>query len=152
MLSETRSKRNGSGESCLTRRRSLRKEQKMCLEKISSVEETSSKQLLDQRETFSWGAETEGGADEASAPDEQRHFGDPLRRWQGSAGACWRRRGHEETAPGHEERPPSVWWLLPLPVSSSHSLLSLLLIASSSSPGPLSPPSSSPTLLPPFSC
>lgn len=33
------------------------------------------------------GAETEGGADEAAAPDEQRLFGESLRRWQSSAGA-----------------------------------------------------------------
>lgn len=45
--------KNASGESCLTWRRSLRKEQKMRLEEISSVEESSTQQLLDQQETFS---------------------------------------------------------------------------------------------------
>lgn len=100
------------------------------------------------------GAETEGGADEAAAPVEQRLLGESLRRWQSSAGACWRRRGHEETAPGRSCRSPPVWWLLPPPLSSSHSLLLHLLIASSSSPGPHSPPSSSrtPALLPSLSC
>lgn len=34
------------------------------------------------------GAETEGGADDAPAPTEQREFGDSLRRWPSSAGAC----------------------------------------------------------------
>lgn len=45
--------KNTSWESCLKWRRSLRKEQKMCLEEISSIEESSTKQLLDQQETFS---------------------------------------------------------------------------------------------------
>lgn len=107
----------------------------MCLGKISSREETSSKQLLDQQETFSEEPRQKEQQMKLQLPLNKDSL-ESLRRWQSSAGA--------ETRPWGG----SSWTVVMFSVclflcQSALLILPLLLTASSSSPAPHSPPSSS---------